>query len=202
MSAASSRARSNLAEELHRWGIGLAGADEDAPPASVVGADPLRAGHHLLLDLVRDKELHARQRLFMLFELIHGEDFDDIERGLRSESPKTRASSLELIENIVRPPHRSRILALVGEQAAEAPPPYAEVLAEILRRGSTTLRTLAEYRAFELGLDVGSILGARSSQVPAIESLGKRLKDRARDLVAPDPSPLATEPTGVSRAQA
>jgi hypothetical protein len=76
------------------------------------------------------------------------------------------------------------------------------VLAEILRRGSTTLRTLAEYRALELGLDVGSILGAGPSQVPAIETLGKRLKERARDLVAPDLRPLTAEPAGVNRAQA
>ena len=194
----------DVAEELRRWGTGLAGVDEAAPPASVVGPDPLRAGHHLLLDLVRDKELHARQRLFMLFELLHGEDFDDIERGLKSDSPKTHASSLELIENIVRPPYRSRILALVGERAmeVEAPLPYEDVLAEILRKGSTTLRTLAEYRARELGLDVGAIVGPTSPQVPAIERLGKRLRDRARDLVAPDPRPLVPEPTGVSSAQA
>ena len=47
-----------------------------------------------------------------------------------------------------------------------------------------------------------TIVGATSPQVPAIERLGKRLRDRARDLVAPDPRPLVPEPTGVSRAQA
>jgi AAA family ATP:ADP antiporter len=194
------------AEELHRWGIGLAGLDDDVPPASLVGADPLRAGHHLLVDLVRDKERHARQRLFMLLELIYGEDFDDIERGLRSKKPKTRASSLELLENLIRPPLRTRVLDLVGDGAAPPSsetmlPTYEAVLAEIYTRASSTMRTLAEYRAVELGLDLPSITGIKLEGTPTIESLGKRLVDRARDLLTTEPAPLSN-PTGVSRAPA
>jgi len=190
------------AEELRRWGVGLAGAGDDAPPASVAGGDPLQAGHHLLIDLVRDKELHARQRLFMLFELLHGEDFEEIERGLRSRKPKTRASSLELVENLVPAPYRARVVALVGEAAVEGPAPaYERTLAEMLEKGGSTMRTIAEYRAMELGLDVATITGRRPSQAPAIDSLGKRFVDRARDLLAPtDEAPLAT--SGVSRAPA
>ncbi|MDF2691936.1 MAG: lyase domain protein repeat-containing protein, partial [Labilithrix sp.] len=197
---------SNLdhAEELHRWGLGLAGVDEDAPPASVVGSDPLRAGHHLLLDLVRDKERHARQRLFMLLELLYGEDFDDIERGLRSTKPKTRASSLELLENIIRPPLRSRVLELVGDgPIIENLPSYEETLSEILSRAGTTMRTLAEYRAVELGLDIGALTGTRPSQTPTIESLGKRLVDRARGLLSPDGESIdGAHHPGVTRAPA
>jgi AAA family ATP:ADP antiporter len=191
------------AEELHRWGLGLSGSnDEDVPPASLVGADPLRASHHLLLDLVRDKERHARQRLFMLFELLYGEDFDDIERGLRSRKPKTRASSLELLENLIRPPLRARVLDLVGEgPIVTALPSYEEVLAEILTKASSTMRTLAEYRAVELGLDVGAITGTIPAAPPTIESLGKRLVDRARDLLTAEPQPM-TNSSGVTRAPA
>ncbi|MBX3224507.1 MAG: hypothetical protein KF795_28595 [Labilithrix sp.] len=192
------------AEELRRWAAGLAGADGDAPPASVVGADPLRAGHHLLVDLVRDKERHARQRLFMLLELLYREDFDDVERGLRSSKPKARANSLELLENIVRPPHRARVLALVGDRGAAprvSAPAYDDVLADILRTGGDTLRTLAEHRALELGLDVGAIAGVRSAEARGLEALGKRLVDRARDLVAPEPRARATH-AGVTRAPA
>jgi AAA family ATP:ADP antiporter len=196
-------AENNLdhSEELRLWGVALAGAPDDAPPASLVSADPLRAGHHLLVDFIRDKERHARQRLFMVLELLYGEDFEDIERGLRSKQPNAFASSLELVENIVRPPLRSRVVALVGELQLDAvPPTYEEAVAQILVRGGNTMRTLAEHRAMELGMDLGSIDGRRPSQPPAIESLGRRREearptiqaavDRVRDLLTPESSPL------------
>ncbi len=172
------------AAELRRWGAGLATADSDQPPSSLVSADPLRAAHHLLVDLVRDKEVHATQRLFFLLELLYGNDFEDIARGLRSKNRKTRASSLELVENLVRPPLRARVLALVGDAPVEQAPSvsYEEVVREILKRGAGTMRTLAEYRAVEIGIEPEAI-GARTSNPPTIESIGKRLFDRARDLL-------------------
>jgi ATP:ADP antiporter, AAA family len=177
------------AEALRRWadGLGLS-ADEEKGP--VTGrTDPLRAAHHLLKDLVHDKAAHAIQRIFMLLELIYAEDFEDIERGLRSRKPKTRANSLELIENLVKPPLRQRVLTLVGDRA-----PYEQAMtyedavrAILLESTSTTMKLLAEYRALELGMDMAEITGSRPSQPPTIESLGKRLVDRARDLLAPEP---------------
>ncbi|MBX3232351.1 MAG: hypothetical protein KF837_33805 [Labilithrix sp.] len=176
-------------EELRRWKAGLS-ALHDAPATSAVKLDPLQAAHHLLVDLVRDKEQHAIQRLFMLLDLLYGEDFEDVERGLRSKRPKTRASSLELVENIVGPPLRARVLALVGD----APPPngadrpsYEEVLREMLARGGSTMRTLAEYRALEVGVDPSTVPSRRSAQAKSLDSLGKRIVDRARDLL-PEPS--------------
>jgi len=190
------------AEELRRWRHALAAMDGgDVAPLSRRSVDPLRAGHHLLLDLVRDKERHAQQRLFMLFELLYGENFDDIERGLRSKKPKTRASSLELVENIIRPPLRARVLALVGDvQPAIAPSTYEEALAEMLARGGSTMRTLAQYRAVELGLDLGPVSGERAPAAATLDSLGKRLVDRARDLLSTE-SPIDST-TGVTRAPA
>ncbi len=174
------------AEELHRWGLGLSTDDADAPPPSVVSSDPLRAAHHLLRDLVRDKESHATQRLFMLLELIYGEEFEDIERGLRSKNAKKRANSLELVENIVRPPLKARVLALVGDatgESAEGALTYEQAIREILVNGGSTMRTLAEYRALELGLDAAEITGIRTSTPPTMESIGRQLIDRARDLL-------------------
>ena len=190
------------AEELRRWRHALAAMDGgDVAPASLRSADPLRAGHHLLLDLVRDKERHAQQRAFMLLELLYGEDFDDIDRGLRSKKPKTRASSLELVENILRPPLRARVLALVGDDAPTATPPtYEQALAEMFATGGSTMRTLAQYRAVELGLDLGPVSGERAPVSATLDSLGKRLVDRARDLLSPEP-PIDTT-TGVTRAPA
>ena len=93
--------------------------------------------------------------MFLLLELIHGAPFDDIWRGLRSKNPKSHASSLELLENIVKPPLRGRILELVGEKRGTPGPgvalTYEDAIREILAHRSTTMRTLAEYRAIELG---------------------------------------------------
>lgn len=178
------------ASELRDWARGLSGTNDDEPPPSVVGADPLRAAHHLLLDLIRDKESHAVQRLFMLLELIYHEDFETIERGLRSKRPKTRANSLELIENVVRSPLREGVLGLVDPSLVTAAVlSYEETIQAVLLRGGRTMQTLAEYRAIQLGLDVGAITGDRPSRAPTIESIGKRLVDRARDLLNPDTSP-------------
>lgn len=189
--------------ELRAWGRGLR-APNDLPSESLAGGrDPMRAAHHLLVDLVHDKESHSIQRLFMLLELLYGADFEDIERGLRSKLPKTRASSLELLDNLLVPPLRSQVLGLVGD---DAPPDdddealsYEDALLAILEKGSTTMRTLAEYRALELGIDAGTVAGRRPSQAPNMELLGRRLVDRARDLLTPD-SPI--RPRGATRAPA
>jgi AAA family ATP:ADP antiporter len=180
-------------EELRRWRVGLKSMHEGSvPPPSAVKLDPMQAAHHLLLDLVRDKERHGTQRLFMLLDLLYKEDFEDIERGLRSKKPKTRASSLELVENIVQPVFRTRVLDLVGDEkpAIEAPT-YQDVLREMLARGGSTMRTLAEYRAVELGIDPSTVAGRRSIEPKSIESLGKRLVDKAIELL-PEPTPGAT----------
>lgn len=177
------------AVELRRWKVGLTAGK--SPPASAVKLDPLQAAHHLLVDLVRDKEQHATQRLFMLLELLYAEDFEDIERGLRSKKPKTRASSLELVENIVPPPLRARVLDLVGDESKVEAASYETVLREMLSRGGSTMRTLAEYRAIELGIDPSTIAGRSSTQQKSLDSLGKRLVDKAINLL-PEPTPGPT----------
>ncbi len=182
------------AEQLRRWGAALAvGGDEAAPASSraVTPFEPLQAAHHLLADLVHDKELHATQRVFLLLELIHKAPFDDIWRGLRSKNPKSLASSLELVENIVKPPLRERILELVGErssaQAPRASLTYDDAIREILAQRSTTMRTLAEYRAVELGIDPSTVPRAsRADANPLAESLGERLMGKVRDVLAPE----------------
>ena len=184
------------AEELQRWGKALSSADSEAPVSLRAGANPLQAAHHLLVDLVHDKEVHATQRVFLLLELINGDPFDDIWRGLRSNNPKAHASSLELLENLVQPPLRDRILELVGEkaepppgQAGAAPPlTYEDAVREILAQRSTTMRTLAEYRAIELGIDPSTVPRAAGPETvnPLAESLGEKLLGRVRDALAPD----------------
>lgn len=183
--------------ELREWGSALA-AGGDAPPPSVSMDDPLQAGHHLLLDLVRDKEVHATQRLFFLLELLEREDFDDVWRGLRSRNPKQRASSLELVENLVRPSLRGGVLDLVGEAPRSAPSlSYEDAIVQMLERSGGTMRTLAEYRGAELGI---SGRASRGPLAPAAiaSTLGQRIASRARDILQPVPR----VPGGPSRAPA
>jgi ATP:ADP antiporter, AAA family len=178
------------AAQLQRWGAALRAGDDEAPLSVRAGPDPLRAAHHLLSDLVRDKEVHAMQRVFLLLELIHGDPFDDIWRGLRGESPKARASSLELLENLVKQPLRGRILELLGERVPVEPAPlldYEDALRQILAHRSATMRTLAEYRAVELGLDPSTVPREARQEASALaDSLGDRLLNRARELLVPD----------------
>lgn len=177
------------AEELRRWSIALT-LDEDGAPTSKQQIDPLRAAHHLLVDLVKDKEQHATQRLFLLLELTTGDQYDDIWRGLRSKNPKQRASSLELLENLVQPPLRRRVLALVGDAAVETAAPamtYEEAIREMIAHDSSTMRTLATYRAHELGIDLRGLERPSAKVANALETtIGQRLLDTARDLLTPE----------------
>ena len=128
---------------------------------------PRRAttGHELLVALLKDKEVHAIERLFRLLGLeLRGEDLRRIYRGLRNSNPKVRAGSRELIENLIRPPLREAVLALVDDapdwqRLIRARPffrsarlDYDAVLAALLEQNSETVRCLAAYHIGELGL--------------------------------------------------
>jgi HEAT repeat protein len=123
------------------------------------------AGHELLARLLRDKEVHALERLFRLLGLrFAGEDVRQIYRGLQSPIPRLRASSRELLENLLEPPLKDAVLAAVEELPAEqrlgfsrpyylpAPIDYEGLLALTIERGSESLRCLAAHHVAELGL--------------------------------------------------
>jgi hypothetical protein len=105
------------------------------------------------------------ERLFRLLGLQYrGEDLRQIHRGLRNTSPKVRAGSRELIENLLQPPLREAVLALVDDAPADARLPLAEayyrppvldydgLLAVLLDQASETVRSIAAYHVGELGL--------------------------------------------------
>jgi AAA family ATP:ADP antiporter len=116
----------------------------------------------LMQKLLRDQEIEGTERLFLVLGLMHpNERFTRIQRGLASERAKTRASSRELLENIVRPPLRDRVLAVVDEvtdgerllrigkeRSAES---YAALLHAMIDQGGE-VGVLAAYHASELGL--------------------------------------------------
>ncbi len=149
------------------------GAREDASRAT--------PGHGLLLQLLRDKEEQAVERLFRLLALLHrSEDFKGIFRGLQSADPRTRASSRELLENVLRPPLRDPVLAIVHEGDSDerlargrelfAPPAlgYTDLLALLLERGGESLRCVAAFHVGELGLtELRPALEARAGSAPS-----------------------------------
>jgi len=129
--------------------------------------EPARAtpGHALLVQLLRDKEAQAIERLLRLLALQHrGEDFRDIHRGLRSLDARARASGRELLENLLKPPLRNAILAIVGDQKdalrltgagglyAARELGYEAVLERMLEEGGESLRCIAVHHIGELGL--------------------------------------------------
>ncbi|HEY8231404.1 MAG TPA: hypothetical protein VIJ10_01975 [Vicinamibacteria bacterium] len=142
---------------LHWRGVLEAGA----------AAQPARRteGHGLLVQLLKDKEAQAQERLLRLLALQHrSEDFRDIYRGLRSSDARQRSSSRELLENLLRPPLRAPILAIVsedsdatrlagaGELYALTALDYDAALGRILAEGGESLRCIAAHLVGELGL--------------------------------------------------
>jgi len=122
-------------------------------------------GFELLTTLLRDKEVHAVERLFRLLGLqFPREDVYRIYRGFHDSSPKIRASSRELMENLLRPPLRQAVLALADpvpgqDRLASAAPyytprtlSYEELLGLMLEDASESLRCIAAYHVAELGL--------------------------------------------------
>ena len=168
-------------------------------------ADTRRAtpGYELLVALLRDKEAHALERLFRLLGLQYrGEDFEKIYRGLRSSSAKVRASSRELLENLVRPPLRDAILAAVDEVPDRARLPragaiyrattmsYDDLLARLIEEPGETVRCLAVYHVGELGL---AALRPRLEAVRAESGAGLfllRVVERALNLLRSAPGRL------------
>jgi hypothetical protein len=120
------------------------------------------AGAELIQKLLRDKEIEGIERVFLVLSLLYpGERFPRIQRGLESPSAKAKASSRELLENVVRPPLRDRVLALVddatdlerlrkiGKEMSEER--YEDLLRAMADQGGE-LGALAVYHAREAGL--------------------------------------------------
>jgi hypothetical protein len=129
--------------------------------------DPRRAtgGHDLLVTLLRDKERQVLERIFRFLDLrLRDEDLKRIYRGLRSTSPKVRANSRELLENLLPERWRPQVLALVddgsdGQKLALAAPfylprrlDYESLLATLLEEQSETIRSITAHHVGELGL--------------------------------------------------
>ena len=135
----------------------------------------------LISTLLRDKESHAIGRIFLLLGLIHpGENFERIYRGLQHKNAKARASSRELIENLIRAPLRSPLLALVDDlsdaaRLAAAAPfytpahlEYESLVQALVSQTDENLHSLAKYYAFESGMKLADETAAHASSTFSI----------------------------------
>jgi ATP:ADP antiporter, AAA family len=135
--------------------------------ARAVAQDPTRdtPGLKLLIALLKDKETNLIERLFGLIGLAYrSDDFTDIYRGLTSSRKDARATSVELIENILRPPLRQAVLGLIDdlpdnarlESAGEYHTPqrfdYDGVLQNMLASTSESIQDLTVFHIGELRL--------------------------------------------------
>jgi ATP:ADP antiporter, AAA family len=122
-------------------------------------------GQELLVSLVRDKEVHAVERLFRLLGLqFRPENLEQIYRGLKSSNPKVRASSREILESFLPARLRDAVLALVddapgAQRLARAAPfyrpeplDYEGLLERMLDYPGETLRCIAAHHVGEIGL--------------------------------------------------
>jgi hypothetical protein len=126
-----------------------------APPRRTVAGE-------LLQKLLRDKEIEGTDRLFLVLGLLYPtERFISIQRGLASANAKARASSRELLENVVRAPLRDRVIAVVDDVSdrdrlrrigkARSEETYGALLGAMVEQGGE-LAVLAAHHAGELGL--------------------------------------------------
>jgi hypothetical protein len=120
----------------------------------------------MVVALLRDKADNAEERLFRFLDLLYRqEDFRRIYRGLRSPDRRVRASSRELMENVLQPPFKTPVLALVdgdrGELAGETtaafyrpePLDYETLLTRLVEQTGEILRSLAVFHVGELNLE-------------------------------------------------
>lgn len=164
------------------------------------------AGHALLIDMLRDKEAHAVDRLFRLLDLAHPrENFVTILRGLGSADAEDRSSSIELIDNLLEPTLRRAVRGLVDDLSDEERLAagrdyhqpldlgYEETLTGMLESSSESVQDLTAYHIAELGL-----LRLRA-RVAAMPRDARRRPDVARCLEILDA--LAARSPGERRAE-
>jgi hypothetical protein len=178
----------DAAIELLSWRINLIRGAAAQPKR-------LTPGHSLIVMLLRDKERHAVERIFRLLGLVfRHEDLRSIHRGLANTNPKVRASSRELLENLLASPLRAWVLGLVEDVSDERRlaglrPDLArtsieyEALLTLLGDGRRpTLRSLAEYHARELGLKIS--VRQEVLESPATGVFASRVLEAAQALEA------------------
>ena len=130
--------------------------------------DPSRATlvQEMIIDLLAEKEKQSVERLFQLLSLLcPEEDLRSVYRGAMSAQRQVRASSLELLENVLETPFREAVVAVIDDlsprQKLERAGPdftsvrveYNQLLRELLERPGVGIRCLVAYHIGELGIE-------------------------------------------------
>ncbi len=118
------------------------------------------AWHDLLVDLLRDKQRHAVERLFRLLDLqTRSDDFLRIYQGLHSSRRESQAGSRELLEGLAPTGMRETLLALADDLLDPAAAldgeddrlAYTDVLLELLESSAESLSAVAAHQLAETG---------------------------------------------------
>ena len=120
--------------------------------------------HDLLVDLLKQRQEIATERLFRLVGLLYpSEDARTLYRGVHDTNTKVRDSSRELLERLLEDPLQGAVLALVDDipdsaRLARAHPyyvpqavGYVDTLRELLTRGDTGTIALVAAHAVAIG---------------------------------------------------
>ena len=150
------------------------------------------AGHTLLLRLLDDKYRQATGRAFRVLSLRYPkDDMDAIWQSIISGDADNRASALELLENRLDEPFRSGIRGLIDDLTAKErltlgikfyareKLSYADVVSEMARSSSESVRVLAQHHLEELtvaDIDIervgASVTDLTSIQPPPLHPVG------------------------------
>jgi AAA family ATP:ADP antiporter len=155
------------------WRVAVERAIEEDKAYETVGSD-------LILGFFREKEVELLERVFRLLGMRYPhEDFQVLHAGLLSESDKTRANSLELLENVVSKRLSDGINGLlfagsdaqklVATRAFYQPPDiaYVDRLRRMLRDHNEAVSSLAAHHIAELGI------GELESELEAVDIEGR-----------------------------
>jgi hypothetical protein len=159
--AVSELARATIAELARVLAFRLAHSRllEDSPSYRTSAAE-------LLQKLLLDQQAASMERLFLVLGLLYpAERFTRIQRGLASTNPKQRASSNELIENVVRPPLRDAVLTVVDDLSDRE-----RVVRLGAERTETSYDTLLAAMVAEAG-DLGVLAVHHAREVGCFESV-------------------------------
>jgi AAA family ATP:ADP antiporter len=170
---------------------------EEQPSSRASGGDRRvrTAAAELLLDVLRDKRIHAAERCMRLINLLlPDEDFRPLMRGYASSVGRVRASALEVIGAVVPARYRVAVLALLDEDSTlgtervlAAAAPFYEVvpltyegaLRALMNLSGTTLRAIAAYHATEIGLADTAPTPVVTTASPSVHLLEALVRRRA-----------------------
>lgn len=169
------------------------------------GGEKLRMpAYELLLTMLDDRLQLALQHVLRLLDLMSpGDDLRRVRRAIGSSDPAVRASSLELVANVVPPAFRDSLLALLDDlpdterlergkvdarDARGRDWDYRTALTHLLDEGDDTVQSLAVCHVGEAHLD---------DLRPRLDELGRSGSDAVREAVRRAWGHLAASPLRV-----